>query len=53
MLLSAHDLFGKPLHTFPDHAPDHGRLLEPREQGVFTIIDLAKARDPGPMQAME
>jgi hypothetical protein len=21
--LFAHDLFGKPLHTFPDHAPTH------------------------------
>jgi len=22
-LLIEHDLFGKPLHTFPDHAPDN------------------------------
>jgi hypothetical protein len=36
--LIEHDLFGKPLHTFPDHALEIGKAdtnAKPRSGGVF------------------
>jgi hypothetical protein len=39
--LIEHDLFGKPLHTFPDHAPD-----------LYLRNAVACARAAGPVLAM-
>jgi hypothetical protein len=35
ILLFEHDLFGKPLHTFPDHAPLIEDFVNARASGLF------------------
>jgi hypothetical protein len=37
-LLSGHDLFGKPLHTFPDHALVSGMIFSENRCTLFRIM---------------